>query len=297
MRSLAALFSLFFLSPPILAQTTLEAPNEGQTVTGIGLVRGWACEAQDATLAVDGGPPIHLATGGPRNDTRAACGRSDTGFSLLLNWNEYGAGEHTLELSIDGRLVISRTVTVLTYGEGFIAGLSGEWTLEDWPYFNYDTTVAWNEATQNIEIVDIIRPQDSQGVSSLEPLLGSWMFEYQPSTFNPPPELITMTEINGNQADGHLTGLEWMKAVGRKNDTRWRGRPLFQYEIYWTGRYTGVKDNITRRHCMMYVFDLQEDGPVTRARGYRWSGTGETLRECEQAGTKTFPATGVRRSR
>lgn len=152
------LCALFLFWPTLLyAQSALEAPLDGQTCTGIGLVRGWACAAQNVTVTVDGGPPIPAATGGPRGDTRARCGRADTGFSLLLNWNEYGAGEHTLRLFVDNRLAATRTVEVVTLGQPFRDDLDGEWTFTDWPELGTNITVAWNEATQNIEIVDIHR--------------------------------------------------------------------------------------------------------------------------------------------
>ncbi len=169
----------------------LEAPLEGQTCTGVGIIRGWACEAQNVTVTVDGGPPIPTATGGPRGDTRAICGREDTGFSLLVNWNEYGAGEHIVRLFVDGELAATRTVEVLTYGQPFRDDLDGEWVLENWPEPGTDTTVAWNEAMQNIEIVDIDRwkpePEpDSPTTGPAAPLLGTW-------TLTSPVATVTLT--------------------------------------------------------------------------------------------------------
>lgn len=282
------------LPSPLLASFALEAPTPGQTCTGIGLIRGWACAAQNITVTVDGGRPIPTATGGPRGDTRAACGRSDTGFSLLVNWNEYGAGEHTLNVFTDGRLAMTRTVEVVTYGEPFRRDLDGEWTFADWPEPGTDTTVAWNEATQNIEIVDIDRRYDYEGNSPLAPLLGNWMFEYHSSTFNPPPVLMTMTDIDGNQATGHMTGLEWAEVIGRKNTTRWHGQPLLQYELYRIGQYSG-QDGVSW-NCFVYVFNITEGGGTARARGYRWTGKGRTLDACHQTSPTTYPATGVRRA-
>ena len=144
-------------------QATLEAPANGQTLTGVGLLRGWACDAETVSVRIDGGAPIPVLVGSPRADTQPICGHTDTGFALLINWNNLGVGDHTLDLFINGRLHTSHTVTVITYGQPFITGMKGQWTLTDWPEPGTDTKIAWNEATQNIEIVDIDRlPQQQQ---------------------------------------------------------------------------------------------------------------------------------------
>ncbi len=137
-------------------RTTLESPAAGQTVTGVGLLSGWACNATTVSVRFDErGDRIPVPVGGSRGDTESVCGHTDTGFALLLNWNNFGAGDHTLELFIDGQLSTSRTVTVIDYGTSFLRGVTGTWVLDNWPEPDINTTVAWNEATQNIEIVAI----------------------------------------------------------------------------------------------------------------------------------------------
>ena len=137
-------------------QSTLESPAAGQTVTGVGLLSGWACNATTVSVRFDErGDRIPVPVGGSRKDTESVCGHADTGFALLLNWNNFGAGDHTFELFIDGQLSTSRTVTVIDYGTSFLRGVTGTWVLDNWPEPGINTTVAWNEATQNIEIVDI----------------------------------------------------------------------------------------------------------------------------------------------
>ena len=139
-------------------QAALEAPAQGQTLTGIGLLRGWACEAERVEVSINNGPRLPASIGGPRGDTAEVCGHPDTGFVLLVNWNEFGAGEHRLDLFIDSRRHTSRTVEVVTYGQAYRDDLDGaEWVLEDWPEPGTDTTIGWNEDKQNIEILDIQR--------------------------------------------------------------------------------------------------------------------------------------------
>ena len=181
-------------------QATLEAPTQGQTLTGVGLLRGWACDAERVSVRIDGGAPIPVLIGSPRADTQSVCGHADTGFALLMNWNTLGAGDHTLDLFIDGQLATSRTVTVLTYGQEFMAGKGGEWVLEDWPEPGTDTTVAWNEATQNIEIVDIAQSQASLLRETLAGMLGIWTLttdDYQTERIS-----INALSVDGYAASG-----------------------------------------------------------------------------------------------
>lgn len=186
--SVCSVVCSLLVTSAVWAQLTLESPAPGDSLTGIGLISGWACRAQSLNVRFDGaGPAIPILYGSSREDTRSTCGTANTGFALLYNWNLLGAGEHTITVSVDGRVRLSRRVTVVEYGEEFLSGADGEWTLEDWPNRGVDTVVAWSEARQNIEIVDIL----GSGIISPEPLpptpqppaqegigqlLGTWRF-------------------------------------------------------------------------------------------------------------------------
>ena len=91
-------------SPSAFGQTraNLDVPAHGSTVSGIGLVHGWACYAQNPGNVVVGfydlllaqlDPRIlpfasfRLAYGTGRGDTASICGDSNNGFSLSINWN------------------------------------------------------------------------------------------------------------------------------------------------------------------------------------------------------------------
>ena len=185
--ALCAVMCGVFLSSPVCAQVTLESPTPGDTLTGIGVISGWACQAQRLTVRFDGAEPdIPILYGSSREDTRATCGTANTGFALLFNWNILGAGDHTLKLSVDGRVRLSRTITVVDYGEEVLKGADGEWTLEDWPRRGVDTVVGWSEARQNIGIVDILEdgsvpdPEpDPPAQTGIRALLGSWRFTHR----------------------------------------------------------------------------------------------------------------------
>ena len=63
--------SLVVLAPSLVLAATLETPGNGDNLSGIGLVRGWKCEAVgDITVRFDGGDPLPLAYGNERTDVR-----------------------------------------------------------------------------------------------------------------------------------------------------------------------------------------------------------------------------------
>ena len=90
-------------SPSAFGQTraNLDVPAHGSTVSGIGLVHGWACYAQNPgnvwvsfyDLILDqlnNSPPafahVRVAYGTGRGDTASICGDSNNGFSFSMNW-------------------------------------------------------------------------------------------------------------------------------------------------------------------------------------------------------------------
>ena len=49
-----------------------ESPSEGSIQSGVGLIRGWACDADDVAISIDDGAPIHIGYGTSREDTRGS---------------------------------------------------------------------------------------------------------------------------------------------------------------------------------------------------------------------------------
>ena len=84
---------------------------------------------------------------------RDACGDTDNGFSLLINWNLLGHGTHTIRALADDVEFASTTFSVVTLGGEFIGGLSGEYTLEDFPEPGINTIIRWEESAQNFIVV------------------------------------------------------------------------------------------------------------------------------------------------
>ena len=130
----------------------LENPQPGSFQSGVGVISGWACEAQTIEISFDGGPRLQAGAGTLRADTEGVCGDTDNGFGLLYNWNLLGDGPHTVTAYADGGEFASVTVTVTTLGEEFRRGLSREVTIPDFPAVGTDTVLQWQEAQQNFVI-------------------------------------------------------------------------------------------------------------------------------------------------
>ncbi len=143
--------------PPILSDLigTLENPAPDSFQSGLGLVSGWVCGAEQVEIEIDGTDIFEAAYGTDRMDTAEICDDSNTGFGLRLNWNEYGDGEHMLRALADGEEFGRATFTVTTLGETFLMGASGVYDLPDFPEPGTIVTVEWQEASQNFVIIEV----------------------------------------------------------------------------------------------------------------------------------------------
>lgn len=133
----------------------LENPRPHSFQSGIGAVTGWVCAAERIDIEIDGAATFTAAYGTEREDTRAACGDADNGFSLLINWNLLGDGARTVRVLADGALVGEASLTVSTFGTEFLAGASGTYVLHDFPRGGRNTTIRWEEGLQNFVIVGV----------------------------------------------------------------------------------------------------------------------------------------------
>ena len=138
--------------PTIGAQQTLENPQPDSFQSGIGVISGWACEAQTVEISFNGGPPQEAGYGTSRGDTQAVCGDSDNGFGLLYNWNLLGDGSHTVAAYADGVVFATVIVIVTTLDEEFLRGASVTFPLADFPTPGARRTLRWQEAQQNFVI-------------------------------------------------------------------------------------------------------------------------------------------------
>ena len=142
--------------PPVKSELpgALENPSAGSFQSGVGLVSGWVCGAEQVEIEIDGTETFKAAYGANREDTAERCDDSNTGFGLRLNWNELGDGEHTVRALADGKELGRATFTVTTLGETFLTGASGVYDLPDFPEPDTTVTVEWQEASQNFVIIE-----------------------------------------------------------------------------------------------------------------------------------------------
>ena len=158
------------------ARGNLENPPDDGYRSGIGLISGWVCAAEDVEVRIlsDRGIPrrtLQVAYGTSRPDTVGQCRGHDspnTGFGMTYNFNHLPEGEYTITAYADGDTQIgdSRTFTVV-HIQGFAADDEnrfleldddvqdrGECIVEDFPVTGEQTWLKWEESTQNFVIED-----------------------------------------------------------------------------------------------------------------------------------------------
>ena len=135
----------------------LENPGANSFQSGIGLISGWTCAADEVEITLNG-EPQEAAYGTARLDTEAVCGDADNGFGLLFNWNLLGDGEHEVVALVDGVELDRATVMVTTLGTEFLRDVTGTCTAADFPTGDETVTLAWQQTQQNFVIVDGAMP-------------------------------------------------------------------------------------------------------------------------------------------
>ena len=136
----------------------LEIPGNGETLSGIGVISGWKCEAAgDITVRLNDGDPIPATYGLPRADTSTTCDDDgNNGFFSYTNWGNLGDGEHTAVVYDNGVEFGRSTFTVVTTGEAFLVGASKRVTVKDFPEPGETTILEWNQSTQHFEMVAVM---------------------------------------------------------------------------------------------------------------------------------------------
>jgi hypothetical protein len=162
----ALLLSLSAAQLARAAEANLENPPSGTVSfqSGIGIVSGWACDAERIDVIFDNIHTRQAAYGTERLDTNSAsaCDDADNGFGLLVNWNELGDGTHTVRVLADGVEIGSATVVVHTFGSQVLSnGKTDICRIPHVPVQAQDTFVQWQQSLQNFVIADV-RPHDSQ---------------------------------------------------------------------------------------------------------------------------------------
>ena len=135
----------------------LENPDQDSFQSGVGVLSGWTCDAEEVEIVLNG-EPQEAAYGTARLDTAGVCGDTDNGFGLLFNWNLLGDGEHEVVALVDRVELDRATVMVTTLGAEFLRDVTGTCTAADFPTGDETVTLAWQQTQQNFVIVDGAAP-------------------------------------------------------------------------------------------------------------------------------------------
>ena len=143
---------------------TLDVPSPHTTLSGIGVIHGWKCEAGELTVRFDGGDPLPLVYGSERQDVldAGACDHADVGFVSIMNWGNLGHGQHIAVVYDDGVEFDRSTFNVVTTGEAFLRGATGQCTINNFPVSGADARFVWNQSTQHLELVEMWEPPPAQ---------------------------------------------------------------------------------------------------------------------------------------
>ncbi len=150
----------------------LENPGHNSFQSGIGVISGWVCEAEQVEIEIEtergeteryeAGYGTERADTAVQPDGTPLCGDTDNGFGLLFNWNRLGAGEHAVVAWVDGVELGRAVVTVTTVGEGeeeeFLRGVEGACVVEDFPMLGETVRLEWQQNNQNFVITSGTRP-------------------------------------------------------------------------------------------------------------------------------------------
>jgi hypothetical protein len=173
--SVVSLLSVIIASR-VGAQITIENPQPDSIQSGIGIISGYACDAEQIEFSVSGGTRLQAAYGTPREDTLGECGDADNGFSLLVNWNNFGHGSRLLQIYVDGEQPLNDKghsthhvlFSVNTLGEEFLRDVSRSHTIPDFPTPGTSRTLRWQQAQQNFVITADSSSRPSDGGMSGE---------------------------------------------------------------------------------------------------------------------------------
>lgn len=135
----------------------LGTPNKGQTVSGVGLISGYHCTSNNIDVYIDNVYFGKAGAGTQLLGTLGVCGRTNTGFGLLYNFNNLTPGVHSISVYADGVLFDSSTFTTFrSGGVPWLEGKSRRSYISDFPNIGKAAIVEWSQSDQNFKIVKSI---------------------------------------------------------------------------------------------------------------------------------------------
>lgn len=151
-----------------------ESPENGAVVSGVNVIRGWACYPEEkgqvgaVTYTIDDHDfHVPLPYGSIRQDTVDVCGLeygqpARTGYGGVVYWPKTsGGGNHTLTIHIDGKAVETVNFTVamppltsVPEDVGYRKGAAGDYIIDEFLGTQESVLIRWSEADQNFIIVE-----------------------------------------------------------------------------------------------------------------------------------------------
>ena len=96
-----------------------------------------------------------MGTSGADVRNAEACPSAQVGFVSIMNWGSLGDGTHTAVVYDNGAEFARSTFEVTTLGKEFVAGVSGEVTLREFPDPKTDVMLRWQEAQQQFVVTEV----------------------------------------------------------------------------------------------------------------------------------------------
>lgn len=246
-RTISSLLALALLSATAAHATGyLETPQPRSFQSGIGVVSGWHCSAESILIRIDDGAPLRAGNRTERNDTVPVCGRADTGFSLLVNFNSLDpARPHRIVAYADG-LEFARVdeFHARNLGAEFLTGRQAMTTLPNFPNVGETTSLTWSEEAQNFAIA---------GRGSASPLSGVyWGAEFveELACSSNPAQAPYPAKFTVAVADGRLT-LESLRQDGTRCTLSAPGK------LEPDGYFRTIVDETVASSCTFYRGDFR----------------------------------------
>lgn len=141
---------------PTVSMGVLGTPVDGAVVSGVGVISGYHCNARSIEVRIDGVAVGLAGSGTTLLGTAGVCGRTDTGFSLLFNFNNLTEGIHTVDAYADGALFDSNVIDVVrSGGTQWLSGVARAYSVEDFPQAGRKAILEWSQSYQNFMVTGL----------------------------------------------------------------------------------------------------------------------------------------------
>lgn len=153
-----------------IGQGVIGTPNADKVISGVSVVSGYHCSSKDIDVYIDNSIYLGKAGAGTTlQGTLAVCGRTDTGWSILYNFNNLASGQHTVTAYADGQIFDSHNFsTVRSGGVPWLTNVSKTITAENFPQTGQTAILEWEQSYQNFIVKQIIDTSTLNGTYALQ---------------------------------------------------------------------------------------------------------------------------------